>query len=256
MTMTAAALSLLEGLPAAEAFLVLMRTGTAFFLLPALGARAVSPRIRLVLALAVTLLVAPLAAELGDAPPPGAAYLAACAREAVAGLAIGFLCRALFWAIEIAGAMASQAISLAQILGNQVEQPQPAIGQFLYYAAIALAMALDYHAQVVVAMVDSYQVMPLGIGISPAAALRLGSETFVRLFEIAFGLSGPFLVVAVLYNLCLGVVNKAMPQLMVAFVGAPAISWLGLALLMVAAPVMLSVWLEMLTGTPLIEGLR
>jgi flagellar biosynthetic protein FliR len=35
-----------------------------------------------------------------------------------------------------------------------------------------------------------------------------------------------------------------MPQLMVAFVGAPAITAGGLVLLMLAAPLMLSIWVE------------
>lgn len=42
----------------------------------------------------------------------------------------------------------------------------------------------------------------------------------------------------------LGVINKAMPQLMVAFVGAPLITAGGLFILCLAAPVMLAVWLQ------------
>ena len=40
-------------------------------------------------------------------------------------------------------------------------------------------------------------------------------------FALALGLAAPFVIAAVLYNLALGVINKAMPQLMVALVGAP-----------------------------------
>lgn len=47
-------------------------------------------------------------------------------------------------------------------------------------------------------------------------------------------------------NLALGAINRAMPQLMVAFVGAPLITFGGLALLLVATPVILSVWLDAL----------
>ncbi len=45
-----------------------------------------------------------------------------------------------------------------------------------------------------------------------------------------------------LYNLTLGIINRAMPQLMVVFVGAPAITAAGLVLLMLLAPVMLGLW--------------
>ena len=63
-------------------------------------------------------------------------------------------------------------------------------------------------------------------------------------FELAFVLAAPFVLMSVLYNLALGVINKAMPQLMVAFVGAPVITLGGLFLLFLAAPTMLTVWMS------------
>ncbi|OZA12754.1 MAG: hypothetical protein B7Y02_06935 [Rhodobacterales bacterium 17-64-5] len=47
-----------------------------------------------------------------------------------------------------------------------------------------------------------------------------------------------------IYNLALGAINRAMPQLAVSMVGAPALTLGGLALLAVATPLLLAVWLE------------
>ena len=44
----------------------------------------------------------------------------------------------------------------------------------------------------------------------------------------------------------LGVINRAMPALMVSFVGAPALTAAGLALMAVMAPLALSVWSQAL----------
>jgi flagellar biosynthesis protein FliR len=53
----------------------------------------------------------------------------------------------------------------------------------------------------------------------------------------------PFTIAAlVIANLALGAINRAMPQLMVAFVGAPATVWGALALLAITAPAILAVW--------------
>jgi flagellar biosynthetic protein FliR len=49
-------------------------------------------------------------------------------------------------------------------------------------------------------------------------------------------------IASLLYNLALGAINRAMPQLMVSFVGAPALTLGGLALLALAAPILLSFW--------------
>ena len=56
-------------------------------------------------------------------------------------------------------------------------------------------------------------------------------------------IAAPFVIGSLLYNVALGIINRAMPQLMVAFIGAPALTWGGLALFAVAAPLILSVWL-------------
>ncbi len=55
-------------------------------------------------------------------------------------------------------------------------------------------------------------------------------------------MAAPFTIAAFVYNLALGVINRAMPQLMVTFVGAPAITLGGLVLLLISAPIMLGVW--------------
>ena len=59
-------------------------------------------------------------------------------------------------------------------------------------------------------------------------------------------LAAPFVTTSLLYNLTLGVINRAMPQLMVAFVGAPVITLGGMVLLLWCAPTMLAVWADAL----------
>ena len=63
-----------------------------------------------------------------------------------------------------------------------------------------------------------------------------------RAFALGFTLSAPFFIASLVYNLAFGVINRAMPQLMVAFVGAPAITAGGLALFFLSAPLLLEVW--------------
>ena len=55
-------------------------------------------------------------------------------------------------------------------------------------------------------------------------------------------LAWPFVVVNLIYNIGLGFINKAMPQLMVAFVGAPFMVGAGLILLTAILVTMLTVW--------------
>ena len=73
---------------------------------------------------------------------------------------------------------------------------------------------------------------------------RTGIAQVGHAFALGFTLAAPFVIASLIYNVILGVINKAMPQLMVAFVGAPAITAGGLILLALAAPTMLSLWVD------------
>ena len=61
-------------------------------------------------------------------------------------------------------------------------------------------------------------------------------------FSLAFSLAAPFVIASLVYNVAFGVINRAMPQLMVAMGGAPAITLRGLALLLIVSPILLAVW--------------
>ena len=50
------------------------------------------------------------------------------------------------------------------------------------------------------------------------------------------------MIAGLIYNVALGAINRAMPQLMVSMIGAPAQTLGGLALLMIALPTGLMVW--------------
>ncbi|HBQ37312.1 MAG TPA: flagellar biosynthesis protein FliR, partial [Rhodobacteraceae bacterium] len=65
-------------------------------------------------------------------------------------------------------------------------------------------------------------------------------------FALAFTLAAPFLIASLIYNVALGVINRAMPQLMVAFVGAPAITAGALFLMFLVMPLILVVWSDSL----------
>ena len=63
-----------------------------------------------------------------------------------------------------------------------------------------------------------------------------------RAFALGFSIAAPFVIAGLIYNVALGAINRAMPQLMVSMIGAPAQTLGGLALLMIALPTGLLVW--------------
>lgn len=227
----------------AKFFIVFLRVGSAIFVLPAFGEMMIPMRIRLFVALALTSVVFPAVfPQLDDTDYSDTAYVFQAFGEVVTGLALGMLLRLHIMAIQIAASIAAQSTSLSQLLGNASIDPQPALGVILYMAALALAVELGLHTQVALMFISSYALINAGVIVDG------GLASFIRdgvafSFRFGFILAAPFLAVSLLYNLALGVINRAMPQLMVAFVGAPAITLGALIVLALTAPLILTLWI-------------
>jgi flagellar biosynthesis protein FliR len=230
----------------AQTFIVFLRVGAMMALIPAFGEQMVPQRVRIVLALAFTSIVAPAVGAglpiLDDAMPK------LLITETLCGLALGIALRLFVHALQIAGAIAAQATSLAQIFGGTGPEPQPAIGHLLTIAGLALAVTSGLHIRVAQYLIYSYEILPAGLMPNPSDMADWGVVQITRAFGLAFSLAAPFVIAAFLYNLALGIINRAMPQLMVAFVGAPALTAGGLVVLALVMPYMLAAWVTALNG--------
>ncbi|MFN3207687.1 MAG: flagellar biosynthetic protein FliR [Roseovarius sp.] len=248
MTAAASLLSMAEDILWLH-FIVFLRAGPVMALFPGFGESSVPVRIKLILAIMFTTVIAPslspdLAAMAEMPPPIGWLVLT----ETVVGLVIGIGIRMFLLALQTAGAIAAQSTSLSQILGDAGVTPLPAIGHVLAVGGLALAMILGLHVRVAEMMILTYAVFPVAEMPDAPGVSLWGIRQVSGAFALAFTLAAPFVIVSVLYNITLGVINRAMPQMMVVFVGAPVITGAGLALLFLLAPTMLSLWVEALHG--------
>ncbi len=227
----------------ATGFVVFLRVGAAMALLPAFGEQSVPARVRIALGLGLTVIVLPaVAGRVAPLGEVGTLSALPLATEVVAGLAIGLGLRLFVLALQMAGTIAAQATSLSQFFGGAGVEPQPAISQLLVVAGLALAVKAGLHVRVVELIVQSYDVIPPGRFPSRDALSGWGIAGVARAVSLAFSLAAPFILASLLYNVALGVINRAMPQLSVSFVGAPALSLGGLGLLVIVLPVALWVW--------------
>ncbi len=226
--------------------LVFLRIGAAMALLPAFGEMMVPVRVRLALTLALAVVVGPAVTDSIPIDPDFGAGAKLAALEIATGLTLGFALRLFVFALQVAGTIAAQSTSLSQLLGGQVIDPQPALGAILVLGGLALATLLGLHTKIASMFIMSYATVPVGMTIPAGSLLHWAVAGVSHMFALAVVLAMPFLLASLLYNLALGVINRAMPQLMVAFVGAPAITFGALVLLALTAPILLSVWSDQL----------
>jgi len=230
---------------------VFTRIAAAAFLVPGMGERAVPVRVRLGIALALTLLLWPLVAPLGDQTPGTPAGLARLlAAEAVSGLLIGFGLRLMIMVLQIAGMTAAVHLSISHMFGSGVAPtPEPTIATFLALGGIVLAMKAGLHVALVAALAGLYDVLPFGRFPLAAEAGRLSLARLAEGFAIGLSLAFPFVAVSFAYNLALGALSRAMPQLLVALVGVPLLVGLGLGTLWLVLPAIYDRWSAMVAGT-------
>ncbi|WP_299672828.1 flagellar biosynthetic protein FliR [uncultured Roseobacter sp.] len=224
-------------------FAVFLRVAAIVSMLPAFGEQTVPARVKLIIALAFTLIVAPAIPAM-QMPASFGISTFLILTEVLSGLALGIGIRLFILALQTAGTIAAHATSLSQVLGGAGVDPMPAMGYVLIIGGIALAVMTGLHVKAAELIILSYEFMPMGRFTDASILSDWGVAQVARAFTLAFTLAAPFVILSVLYNVALGAINKAMPQLMVAFVGAPVITAGGLFLLLVASPLMLSVWVQ------------
>ena len=229
-----------------QGFLVFIRVGAMTSLLPAFGETSVPMRIKLGIAIAFTMIVAPAVPIMVKASFGNLVLF--LFSEALIGLLLGIGVRLFVLALQTAGSIAAQATSLSQVFGNAGVEPMPAIGHVLVVAGLALAVMMDLHIRVAALLIASYDFFPFGAFPDASAVSEWGLSQIRHAFSLAFTLAAPFVIISLLYNLALGVINRAMPQLMVAFVGAPLITAGGLVLLCLLSPMILQIWVAALNG--------
>lgn len=228
-----------------QGFVTFLRVGPMMTLLPAFGEQSVPVRVKLALGLCFTMIVAPAVSPAPVNPEGGLAFLLLA--ETAVGLVIGISIRMFILALQTAGSIAAQATSLAQIFGGAASEPMPAMGHVLVIAGLALAVMSELHVRVAELLIWSYDPFPIGRFPDAGWLSKWGIAQVSHAFSLAFTLAAPFVIISVLYNLTLGVINRAMPQLMVAFVGAPVITAGGLFLLFLLTPLMLRRWHDALS---------
>ena len=226
-------------------FLIFLRVGAAMFALPGFGEQMIPVRVRLGVALSFSALLLPVLEESFRVQSLNLIHVGLI--EIAAGLFIGIILRTFMHVLQIAGTIAAQSVSLSQILGPTNSDPVPAIGQIMVLGGVTLLMALDFHLLLIDYFLWSYEFWPRGQILPSVLVVEFAIAHVAKAFNFAFSISAPFFIASVIYNLALGAINRAMPQLMVAFVGAPAITGAGIALLFLTLPLIFVVWIEALT---------
>lgn len=214
--------------------LIFARIGAALMVLPLFGESYVLSRARLVLALALGLLLAPvLQPHLAPVDAVDGAYVIRVVIEVVHGLFVGSLVRLAVAALSIAGtAVAMQMGFAAANFFNPSEAQQSSVtGNLFTMTAFAALIAVDGHHALLRGLAASYATLPadgtLHVAQMAEAFGRVSGDAIALGLEMAMPITAAALIVYAI----LGMMNRLVPSLQVIFVALPAQILLGLGVL-------------------------
>lgn len=190
---------------------------------PVLGAKGSPFRVKIGLAIFITLAVAPTLGRFPNVDPGSAMGLMIVAQQIVIGLAMGLAMRIVFSAVEMAGNLIGLQMGLgfATLFDPQNSAQTPVMGSFLGMLAILIFLSLDGHVLMLETLAISFRELPISAHPLSAGGFKLlvswGSEIFLS----GVLLSLPVIAALLLTNISLGIMTRAAPQLNIFSVGFP-----------------------------------
>lgn len=227
-------------LPHVPAFLlVLFRLAGLFIFAPMFGSSVIPMRIRLFLALALSLCIYPIAPV--QAPPLSLISLPfVCGSEMLIGLIIGFGASLPLVAVQMGGLMMGHQIGLglARVINPDTEEQTEILSQLMFMAALVIFMLLDGHHILIHALVRSFHNIPLGGYRPDGSILQILTGMLGTMFDLAMRLAAPLLCLIFLETIAMGFVARTVPQLNILSLGFPLRILVGLLLIISISAVM------------------
>tara|TARA_B110000902_G_scaffold223234_1_gene259948 strand:+ start:914 stop:1684 length:771 start_codon:yes stop_codon:yes gene_type:complete len=198
---------------------------------PFFSLRAVSVRMRVLLAALLTLMVYPLV----DWPiidPYSAAGLREIFNQVLIGTVMGMILQIVNGALVVGGQAVSGAMGLG--MANMVDPNMgnvPVISQFFIICSTLIFMGMGGHVLVISLILESFRSLPIGQMLAPDMLMAVLLQWSTMMFLGALLLALPIMVSLLFVNIGVGVITRAAPALNIFAVGFPAMILVGMVLL-------------------------
>jgi flagellar biosynthetic protein FliR len=199
---------------------------------PFFGSMVIPPRIKVVLVVAITAVLYPVAA-------PHIAFVTpwqwpvVVMSESMLGIAMGLTTNAVFEGAQIAGQMLSvqMGYSLVNILDPNTQVESTVVALFHQSIAMFIFLGLDVHHWILRAIAHSFDYLPAGTATMNPMFTKMLLQEGVIVLVLGIQLAAPVLCATLLMDVVLGLLGKASPQMPLMLLGPAVKSMMGVTLL-------------------------
>ena len=218
--------------------LTLARIGPLFVLAPLFSSRMIPVRARVIVCLALSIGLAPLALGGGAVPTDVLSITGLILKEILVGLAFAFAINALFAAVSTAGAFLDTQIgfSFGAIVDPVNNQQSGILAQVYGLIGVMVFVVIGGDAWLIRGLAETYDVVGMAELPNLGALVAGAHHAFGKIFLAAIAVSAPVLLAVIITDAAFGVVSRVMPQLNVFAVGFPAKILVGFLLIGASLP--------------------
>ena len=237
----------------------MLRISALLLAAPLFSLKALNLRIRILFALALSVMVYPMFDWPVIDPLAPAGLLEIC-NQLFIGLLMGLVMQVVTAAVLVAGQSVSNSIGLS--MANMIDPNLgnvPVIAQFLLVLSTLIFVSLGGHALLLALLVDSFSSLPVGRSLLSQQAWAQLVTWSSMMFLGALLMAMPVMVTLLFINVGLGVATRAAPSLNIFSVGLPITIVIGFVVLMLSLASIATriqwLWLQGLTQVRAIVGI-
>jgi flagellar biosynthetic protein FliR len=221
-------------------FLVFLRAAAFMMSGPLYAIKGMPPLLKVGFSLILALVVFPVV-ELEKTLPEGSwGFGLAVISETGVGLLLGTAVTMVLNSVKMAGQFIDLQIgySMSSLIDPISGSASTLLSQYLHLLGLVFFLMMDGHYTLIMALLKSYQLVPLSTADFGGSAAYILLQTFSGAFTIALQVSAPVLAVLLVTDLALGFLTRTTPQINVFLTGFPIKIAVGLLTLSFLIPLL------------------
>ncbi len=215
---------------------------------PVIGSQLVPMRIRVIVAVAIAFIVAPVLPEMPAVGALSITTLVIVAQQILIGVALGFFLQMVFQTLVLAGQMIAMQMGLgfAAMMDPSNGVSVTVVSSFYLMFITTLFVVLDGHLVMVEVLIESFYTLPISTEFSFAQDSLFAIVSSISwIFASAMVISLPAISALLITNFAFGIMTRAAPQLNIFALGFPVALLFGLVLLWLTLPMVAEVSTEL-----------
>jgi len=208
---------------------------------PAFSDKSLPIRVKVGLSAFITIIVAPTIGALPQVTVFSAPGIWIIVNQFLIGAALGFTMQVVFGAVQAAGDIMGMSMGLgfATFFDPHASGSTDVMSRYMYMIAVLAFLAFDGHLQMLSALIQTFQSLPVSANVLGANGWRVLAGWGSTVISGGLMLALPIVTALLITNLALGILNRAAPQIGVFQVGLPLTVITGLLLIQLLLPNMM-----------------